>query len=132
MSLPSYNRSLHRIAIATAVATFPLNRQRQSGFMHPFLATSSRSGLDLTLPYYWNIAPNYDATFYPRYMSKRGFQLGALLFAGKNFAEGVKIMDRALKHFAIGNAGTDCAHAVQPSAMILALLRSEVAESKPK
>lgn len=59
------------------VATFPLNRQRQSGFMHPFLATSSRSGLDLTLPYYWNIAPNYDATFYPRYMSKRGLQLGA-------------------------------------------------------
>lgn len=59
------------------VATFPLNHQRQSGFMHPFLATSSRSGLDLTIPYYWNIAPNYDATLYPRYMARRGLQLGA-------------------------------------------------------
>ena len=59
------------------VATFALNHQRQSGFLHPFLATSSRSGLDLTVPYYWNIAPNYDATLYPRYMSKRGLQLGA-------------------------------------------------------
>jgi hypothetical protein len=62
---------------------------------------------------------------------KRGFQLGALLFAGKNYAEGLKTMDSALKHFAIGNAGTDGAHAVQPSAMILAMLRSEVAEQKP-
>lgn len=58
------------------VATFPLNSQRQSGFLHPFFATSSRDGLDLTTPYYWNIAPNYDATFYPRYMSKRGLMLG--------------------------------------------------------
>jgi LPS-assembly protein len=59
------------------VATFPLNHERHSGFMHPLLASSSRSGLDLTVPYYWNIAPNYDATFYPRYMSRRGLQLGA-------------------------------------------------------
>ena len=53
------------------------NSQRQSGLLHPFLAPSSRTGLDLTVPYYWNIAPNYDATLYPRYMSKRGLQLGA-------------------------------------------------------
>ena len=32
--------------------------------------------MDLTVPYYWNIAPNYDATFYPRVMIKGGFQLG--------------------------------------------------------
>jgi LPS-assembly protein len=57
--------------------TFPLNSKPKSGFMHPFFATSTRDGLDLTLPYYWNIAPNYDATLYPRYMSKRGLQLGA-------------------------------------------------------
>lgn len=58
-------------------ASFSLNRQRHSGFLHPFFATSTRDGLDLTAPYYWNIAPNYDATIFPRYMSKRGFQLGA-------------------------------------------------------
>jgi len=58
-------------------ASFSLNNQRHSGFLHPFFSSSTRSGFDFTVPYYWNIAPNYDATFYPRYMSKRGFQLGA-------------------------------------------------------
>ncbi len=57
-------------------ATFSLNHQPRSGFLHPFFATSSRDGVDLTVPYYWSIAPNYDATLYPRYMSKRGLQLG--------------------------------------------------------
>ena len=57
-------------------ATFSLNRERKSGILHPFFSTSTRDGLDLTVPYYWNIAPNYDATIYPRYMTKRGFQLG--------------------------------------------------------
>ena len=56
--------------------SFSLNRQRKSGLLHPSLSTSSKNGLDVTLPYYWNIAPSYDATFYPRFMAKRGFQLG--------------------------------------------------------
>lgn len=60
----------------TPTATFPLNGQRQSGFLHPLFGASSRDGLDLTVPYYWNIAPNYDLTLFPRYMAKRGFQLG--------------------------------------------------------
>lgn len=59
------------------VASFSLNGQRRSGLLHPHFSTSTRSGVDLTLPYYWNIAPNYDLTLFPRYMSKRGFQLGA-------------------------------------------------------
>lgn len=60
----------------TPSASFPLNGQRRSGILHPHFSTSTRSGLDFTLPYYWNIAPNYDATLYPRYLSKRGYQLG--------------------------------------------------------
>lgn len=59
------------------VASFSLNNQRRSGILPPSLSTSTKTGVDVTLPYYWNIAPNYDATFFPRYMSKRGFQLGA-------------------------------------------------------
>jgi LPS-assembly protein len=59
------------------VASFSLNGQRRSGLLHPHFSTSTRSGFDFTLPYYWNIAPNYDLTLYPRYMTKRGFQLGA-------------------------------------------------------
>lgn len=61
----------------TPAMTFALNHQRRSGVMHPFFSTSTRDGLDLTVPYYWNIAPNYDALILPRYMSKRGLQLGA-------------------------------------------------------
>ncbi|MGE5471097.1 MAG: LPS-assembly protein LptD [Bacteroidota bacterium] len=61
----------------TPVASFSMNGQPHSGFLHPFFSTSTKSGFDFALPYYWAIAPNYDATFYPRYMTKRGFQLGA-------------------------------------------------------
>lgn len=56
--------------------SFSLNRQRKSGFIQPSLLTSTKVGLNVTVPYYWNIAPNYDATLYPRYMAKRGFQIG--------------------------------------------------------
>lgn len=61
----------------TPFATFPLSKQRQSGFLHPFFSTSTKTGLDLTAPFFWAMAPNYDVTFYPRQMAKRGTQLGA-------------------------------------------------------
>ncbi|HLO61375.1 MAG TPA: LPS-assembly protein LptD [Azonexus sp.] len=61
----------------TPLASFPLNNQRRSGILHPHFSTSTRSGLDLTVPYYFNLAPNYDLTLTPRYLSKRGTQLGA-------------------------------------------------------
>jgi len=56
--------------------SFPLSRQRKSGLLAPSFGTTDSSGTELTLPYYWNIAPNYDATITPRYMQKRGLQLG--------------------------------------------------------
>lgn len=55
---------------------FPLANQRQSGFLAPTFGTSNKTGADLSLPYYWNIAPNYDATLTPRWMARRGMQLG--------------------------------------------------------
>jgi len=63
----------------TPYLSFPLNNQRKSGFLMPTYASTTRTGLDFTLPYYWNVAPNYDATFSPRIMSKRGLQMGAEL-----------------------------------------------------
>src|SRR5690606_19112678 len=57
--------------------SFPLAEQRQSGFLVPSVAASNKTGFDVTVPYYWNIAPNYDATIVPRVMSRRGLQLGA-------------------------------------------------------
>ncbi len=57
-------------------ATFPIDNQRKSGFLVPSIGHSSETGFDITTPYYFNIAPSMDATFSPRYMSKRGWLLG--------------------------------------------------------
>ncbi|EXF92189.1 LPS-assembly protein LptD [Pseudomonas fluorescens HK44] len=51
---------------------FPIDDRRQSGFLPPSFGTSTKTGFMLVTPYYFNLAPNYDATIYPRYMSKRG------------------------------------------------------------
>ena len=55
--------------------TFPVSKQRKSGFLYPKISSSSNSGLEIETPYYWNIAPYIDATITPNYMSKRGTQL---------------------------------------------------------
>ncbi|MCI2284945.1 LPS assembly protein LptD [Colwellia sp. MSW7] len=55
--------------------TFPVSKQRKSGFLYPKIGSSSNSGVEIEIPYYWNIAPNIDATITPHYMSKRGTQL---------------------------------------------------------
>ena len=54
---------------------FPLSRDRRSGFLAPTFGSTSLSGTELAVPYYWNIAPNYDATITPHYYGKRGNQL---------------------------------------------------------
>lgn len=55
--------------------TFPLDRGRKSGFLAPGYTHSTRSGLELSTPFYWNIAPDKDATLTPRYLSRRGLQM---------------------------------------------------------
>ncbi|HZX79483.1 MAG TPA: LPS assembly protein LptD, partial [Lysobacter sp.] len=55
---------------------FPTDDRRQTGLLYPSISSSSRNGFDWRQPIYLNLAPNYDATLYPRYMSKRGVQLG--------------------------------------------------------
>lgn len=67
-------------------AEFPLVGQRQSGFLPPTFGVSTKTGVDLSVPYYWNIAPNYDATIAPRYMSKRGMQVaGEFRYLGNTY-----------------------------------------------
>jgi LPS-assembly protein len=56
--------------------SFPLSEKRKSGLLPPTIGLDSLNGVELTLPYYWNIAPNRDATFYPALMTKRGIDLG--------------------------------------------------------
>ena len=55
--------------------TFPLSNKRKSGFLPPSFGVDNVNGLETSIPYYWNIAPNRDATFYPAVMSKRGLDL---------------------------------------------------------
>lgn len=54
---------------------FPLDGGRKSGLLFPTVKTGS-DGLQLAVPYYWNIAPNMDATITPTYMAQRGLMLG--------------------------------------------------------
>ncbi|MDE2078130.1 MAG: LPS-assembly protein LptD [Burkholderiales bacterium] len=58
--------------LAAPVLTFPLNDQRKSGWLPPSFDFDNRSGFDLSVPYYWNIAPNYDATLTPSVAVRRG------------------------------------------------------------
>ncbi|MEO8489412.1 LPS-assembly protein LptD [Pseudomonas sp.] len=54
---------------------FPIDDRRQSGFLPPSFSTGSETGFTLVTPYYFNLAPNYDATLYPQYMTKRGMMM---------------------------------------------------------
>lgn len=57
--------------------TFPLSDKRKSGLLPPTIGLDNLSGVEYAQPYYWNIAPNRDATITPMLMSKRGVALGA-------------------------------------------------------
>ena len=55
--------------------TFPLSNRRKSGFLPPSVGVDNVNGIELSLPYYWNIAPNRDATLFPALMTRRGVDL---------------------------------------------------------
>lgn len=52
--------------------SFSLNHERKSGLLTPTFGSTSTGGMEYTQPFYWNIAPNMDATISPRFMAKRG------------------------------------------------------------
>jgi LPS-assembly protein len=56
----------------TPYFNFPLDDTRKSGLLIPRFGSTSDGGFDLALPVYLNLAPNYDATLTPRYISRRG------------------------------------------------------------
>jgi LPS-assembly protein len=63
--------------LASPYLTFPLSSKRKSGVLPPNFNVDNINGVEVTLPWYWNIAPNHDATFYPTVMAKRGIDYGA-------------------------------------------------------
>ena len=58
--------------------TFPLSDKRKSGLLPPTIGLDSRDGVAYIQPYYWNIAPNRDATLRAALMTKRGANLGGM------------------------------------------------------
>jgi len=54
---------------------FPVGNDRLTGFLTPTPGYSKRNGTELAVPFYWNIAPDTDATLTPHYLSNRGFML---------------------------------------------------------
>lgn len=63
--------------LATPYMSFPLSDARKSGILPPTIGTTSKGGLEISIPYYFNIAPNRDLTLYPKIITRRGLQLGA-------------------------------------------------------
>jgi LPS-assembly protein len=68
-------RFLDTTIAGTPYATFPLENRRKSGVLAPQYAQTTLRGAEFSLPFYWNIAPEQDATITPVFMSKRGEQL---------------------------------------------------------
>lgn len=67
----------HVPILGMPMLSFPLSGERQSGFLPPTFGTTSKGGFELSVPYYFNIAPNRDLTFTPNLITRRGVQLGA-------------------------------------------------------
>ena len=66
---------------------FPYANQRKSGLLAPTWGTTTKSGFEVLLPFYWNISPNMDATVSTRELSKRGIQYaGEFRYLEENFS----------------------------------------------
>lgn len=67
--------------------SFPYANQRKTGLLSPLWGTTSKSGFELLTPFYWNIAPNMDATVTARALSKRGLQMqGEFRYLDENYS----------------------------------------------
>ena len=60
----------------TPYLSFPRSKERQTGFLMPLYGYSNIGGFDFAAPFYWNIAPNYDATITPHAYTLRGMMIG--------------------------------------------------------
>ena len=62
------------ILTAPFAVSFPLENSRKSGILTPYYSHTTLRGLEVGVPYYWNIAPEHDATITPVFMTRRGLQ----------------------------------------------------------
>ncbi len=59
--------------LALPTLSFPLSDTRRSGWLPPLVGIDNRNGVQLGVPWYWNLAPNRDATIQPTIITRRGF-----------------------------------------------------------
>jgi LPS-assembly protein len=72
--------------LGAPVLKFPLTDERKSGWLPPSINLDNKKGLELAVPYYWNIAPNLDATLAPTFYTRRGLALGSQFrYLGQSF-----------------------------------------------
>ena len=72
--------------IAAPYATFPLENRRRSGLLTPYYSQTSTRGLEFGIPYYWNIAPERDATFTPVYMAASSSRITSAISSARTRA----------------------------------------------
>jgi len=77
----------------TPFISFPVGDQRKSGFLFPSFGNSTRSGTEIGIPWYWNIAPNYDATLTGNWLSSRGPKLDTELRYLTRSSEGQMVVE---------------------------------------
>lgn len=92
----------------TPYLSFPTNNERKSGFLIPLVGYSNVGGFEFGLPYYWNMAANYDMTITPRVYTERGLMLGDefRFLTPRSFGllRGTFLPnDKAYKHFLLNN-----------------------------
>ena len=73
--------------------SFPISDARKTGILTPEIGSSDRSGTEIRVPWYWNIAPNYDAIITPRLLTSRGLQVEAKFRYLTERNEGIVIAD---------------------------------------
>lgn len=85
-------RFYDRPILGIPAITFPVTGERKSGFLPPSLSLDSVSGVGWKQPYYWNIAPQYDATLTPELLSRRGISMGSeFRYLGGNYSGQVQV-----------------------------------------
>jgi len=86
---------------------FPIGPDRLTGFLFPSIGFDENDGIgEFSLPFYWNIAPNYDATFTPRYLSEHGYMLETELRHKAEFFD-TKLSGSVLNNDRSGDTGRD-------------------------
>jgi len=112
--------------------SFPLSDKRKSGLLPPLIGLDSLNGLEYRQPYYWDIAPNRDATLTPTLMAKRGVDLGAEFrylepqYRGElkaNYMPGDKLRDRDRWGYNVRHDGLVSAGPLGPTSVYLNLNR---------